>query len=50
MTTIPNVLIKTLNPYPGARCFEIDRKRSTGRKELRNPPSSNIRRSRRKNI
>jgi hypothetical protein len=40
----------TLDPCPRERCVEFDRKRSVGRKELRHPPSSNMRGSRRPKI
>jgi hypothetical protein len=50
MTASPKVLKMTLDPCPRERCVEVDRKRSTGRKELRHPPSSNTRSSRRPNI
>jgi hypothetical protein len=43
MTVSPKVLQITLDPCPRARCVEVNRKRSTGRKELRNPPSSSMR-------
>jgi hypothetical protein len=50
MTTSPKVPNMTLDPYPREICVEFDRKRSIGRKELGNPPSSSMRGSRRKNI
>jgi hypothetical protein len=50
MTAIPKVLKMTLDPYPITRCVDVDRKRSIGRRELRNPPSFNTRSSRRPNI
>jgi hypothetical protein len=50
MTASPKVLKMTLDPCPRERCVEFDRKRSTGRKALRHPPSSNMRGSRRPNI
>jgi hypothetical protein len=50
MTTSPKVLIMTLDPYPRERCVEVDRKRYAGRRALRNPPSTNMRSSRRPNI
>jgi hypothetical protein len=40
----------TLDPYPRERCVEVDRKRSAGMKELRHPPSSSMRGSRRPKI
>jgi hypothetical protein len=43
MTASPKVLKITLDPYPIARCDEVNRKRSVGRKALRNPSSSNMR-------
>jgi hypothetical protein len=45
MTASPKVLIMTLDPYPRERCVEVDRKRSIGRRELRHPPSTNMRSS-----
>jgi hypothetical protein len=50
MTASPKVPNMTLDPYPRERCVEVDRKRSTGRKALRHPPSSNTRGSRRPKI
>jgi hypothetical protein len=50
MTTSPKVPQITLNPCPREICFEVDRKRSSGRKALRHPPSSSMRGSRRRNI
>jgi hypothetical protein len=47
MTTSPMVLKITLNPCPGARCVEFNRKRFVEREELRHLPSSNTRGSRR---
>jgi len=50
MTASPKVLIKPLDFYPSARCVEVDRDRSTGRREIRHPPSSNMKNNRRINI
>jgi hypothetical protein len=50
MTTILKVQNITLDPYRRARCAEVDRKGSIGRKELGNPPSSIMRGSIRPNI
>jgi hypothetical protein len=50
MTASPKVPNMTLDLYPRARCVEVDRKRSAGRKALRHPPSSSTRGSRRPNI
>ena len=41
MNAIPKVLTISLDPCPNVICVDIDRKRFAGRKELRNPPSSN---------
>jgi hypothetical protein len=43
MATSPMVPNMTLDPYPRERCVDVDGKRSVGRKELRHPPSSNMR-------
>jgi hypothetical protein len=50
MTASPNVLKITLDPCPKEICVEFYRKRYVRRKELRNPPSSGMRSSRRTNI
>jgi hypothetical protein len=50
MNASPRVSNITLDLCPRERCVEVDRKRSTGRKALRHPPSSNTRGSRRPNI
>jgi hypothetical protein len=50
MTASPKVPNMTLDPYPRERCVEVDGKRSTGRKELRHPSSSNTRGGGRPNI
>jgi hypothetical protein len=50
MISSPKVLKMNLDICPREICVEFDRKRSVGRKELRNPPSSNTRGSRRPNI
>jgi hypothetical protein len=44
---VPNMMI---DPCPRVRCVEFYRKRSTRRKALRHPPSSNTRGSRRPKI
>jgi hypothetical protein len=49
-TANPKVLKMTLDPCFRARCVEVDRKKFVGRRELRNPPSSNTLSSRKKNI
>ena len=46
MTASPKVLINNLDPCLRAICVEVDRKRSIGRKALRDPPSSSTRDSR----
>jgi hypothetical protein len=43
MTASPKVPNITLDPSPRERCVRVDGKRSTGRKELRHPPSTNTR-------
>jgi hypothetical protein len=50
MIASPKVPNMNLYPYHREICFEFDRKRYAGRKELRNPPSSSTRGSRRKNF
>jgi hypothetical protein len=50
MTASLEVLKMTLYPCPGARCVEVDMKRSAGRKALRHPPSSSMRSSKRPKI
>jgi hypothetical protein len=50
MTVSHKVLIKMVDPYPREICVEVDRKRSVGRRALRNPPSSNTRSSKRPKI
>jgi hypothetical protein len=50
MTTSSKVLTITLDPCPRVGCVDVDRKRSTRRKALRNPPLSNMRGRRRTNI
>ena len=50
MDTSPKVPQINLDLFPIARCVEVDRKRSVGRKALRNPPSSTTRGRRRPNI
>jgi hypothetical protein len=47
MNANPKVLKMILYPYPREICVEFDRKISVGRRELRHPPSSNTRGSRR---
>jgi hypothetical protein len=43
MIASPKVPNMTLDPYPRARCVEVDWKISPRRKVLRHPPSSNTR-------
>jgi hypothetical protein len=43
MTASPKVLKMTLYPHPREICVEVDRNISIGRRELRHPPSSNMR-------
>jgi hypothetical protein len=50
MIASPKVQNVTLDPYPREICFEVDINIFIGRKELMNPPSSNMRGRRRPNI
>jgi hypothetical protein len=50
MTASPKVPNITLDPSPRERCVRFDGKRSTGRKALRHPPSTNMRGGGRPNI
>jgi len=40
----------TLDPYPRVRSYEVDGKISTKKRDLRRPPSSNMRNNKRPNI
>jgi len=50
MIASPKVLIVTLNICPRVIWVDVDRKRFVGRKELKHPPSSSTRGSRRTKI
>jgi hypothetical protein len=50
MTPNPKVRTINLDPCPRVRCPDVHRNGSAGRKQLRNPPTSNMRDSIRTNI